>query len=242
MVLLDSRVWVGWGGARWWEGRPGSDLGPAERCGPSQNPIEAEAIANLGKHTNPLLPLKSTQTLPSNDSMADSLTSDAATRSTDTDALLSRLSASSLGYLADPISPLLLTPSQRRSATPRPPLINIGTHARTWAIDALVTQFLDSLPGRDGDSAGGDAGGGQVLSLGAGTDGRFWRIKEERERDGGRGWGCSKWVEVDFAEGAGAKARAVATKPKLKAGLGGEPKIRQSNRRLLTPPHPVSRV
>ena len=158
--------------------------------------------------------------------MADTLAADAATRSTDTDALLSRLSAANLAYFPDPISPLLLSPSQRRQATPRPPLINIGTHARTWSIDALVGQFLDSL-GADGE---GDGAKGQVLSLGAGTDGRFWRMKEEREREEGKGWRCRKWVEVDFAEGTGAKARAVATKPRLKGALSGEAKIREPNR------------
>jgi len=160
--------------------------------------------------------------------MAYPLSSDAATRSTDTDALLSRLSAASLGYFSDPISPLLLSPSQRRAAILRPGLINIGTHARTWAVDSLVGQFLDALADSAGGS-GGEGARGQVLSLGAGTDGRFWRVKEDREKEGGKGWNCSKWVEVDFAEGTAAKARAVAIKPRLKGALGGDPKIRASS-------------
>lgn len=148
---------------------------------------------------------------------------DSAIRSTDTDALLSRLSAASLDYIHDTHSPLLLTPSQRRSAGPRPALINIGTHARTWGIDALVTQFVDSLAG-DGPSGGGVRG--QVLSLGAGTDARFWRMKEDRERDE-KSWGL-RWVEVDFAEHTANKARMVASKPRLRGALGGEPQIGQS--------------
>lgn len=154
------------------------------------------------------------------------LTGDAATRSTDTDALLSRLSCASLGYIHDPISPLLLSPSQRRSAGPRPALINIGTHARTWAIDTLVTQFLDSPA--EGDRR-------QVLSLGAGTDGRFWRMKQAREEGEGT-WGCFHWVEVDFAEATSSKARMVATKPSLRSALGGEPQIREFLPQLNKPP------
>lgn len=50
----------------------------------------------------------------------------------------------------------------------RPPLINIGTHARTTGVDELVRRFLLG-PAKA-------AGGGQIVSLGAGSDTRFWRI------------------------------------------------------------------
>lgn len=139
---------------------------------------------------------------------------DAATRSTDTDALVSRSSAASLGYLSDPFASLFLPPSLRRSTEKRPPLINIGTHARTWAVDALVDQFL----------AGGSSGKGrQVLSLGAGTDTRYWRMRA-KTLEKGEEWSC-KWVEVDFEEATGAKARTISGKKVLKDALGGEVKI-----------------
>jgi [phosphatase 2A protein]-leucine-carboxy methyltransferase len=58
--------------------------------------------------------------------------------------------------------------------TPRkPPLINVGTHHRTMALDLVVDRFLKE-------------GGKQVVSLGAGSDTRFWRIMVSR-RDTLRG-------------------------------------------------------
>ncbi|KAL8278440.1 hypothetical protein RQP46_009130 [Phenoliferia psychrophenolica] len=134
---------------------------------------------------------------------------DASVRSTDTDALVSRASAASLGYLSDPFAPLFLTPALRRSTEKRPPLINIGTHARTWAIDALVAQFL----------ADADGGERQVLSLGAGTDTRMWRLIDKAKLEG-RPWACRRWIEVDFEEATGGKARTVVGKQILKDPLG----------------------
>ncbi|KAM0753671.1 leucine carboxyl methyltransferase [Meredithblackwellia eburnea MCA 4105] len=145
---------------------------------------------------------------------------DASVRSTDTDALVSRASAAALGYLEDPFAPLFLSPSQKRSLEKRPPLINIGTHARTWAIDALVQQFLDNGEGQ-GSVKGKER---QVLSLGAGTDTRFWRMKAMTLNQEKK-WLCRRWVEVDFEETTASKARAISSKAALKDGLGGSVKI-----------------
>lgn len=148
------------------------------------------------------------------------LSADASVRSTDTDALVSRSSAASLGYLSDSYAPLFLPPALRRSSEKRPPLINIGTHARTWAIDQLVEQFLsaDEGEGRKGK-------GRQVLSLGAGTDTRYWRARAKAGQEG-REWSCRRWVEVDFEEATGTKARTIVGKSVLKEVLGAEVKIR----------------
>ncbi|GAA5924146.1 hypothetical protein JCM1841_004586 [Sporobolomyces salmonicolor] len=152
---------------------------------------------------------------------------DAAVRSTDSDALLSRVSAANQGYLTDPFAALFLAPAQRRSPERRPPLINIGTHARTWALDELVDQFLrsaeDSQPQvREQRTTV------QVLSLGAGADTRFWRMRKRwDERRGAASWPCRRWVEVDFPEATGAKARTVSSKAELREALGGEIKIEQ---------------
>ncbi|BGP57235.1 hypothetical protein JCM8202_005328 [Rhodotorula sphaerocarpa] len=145
---------------------------------------------------------------------------DAAVRSTDVDALVSRCSASSLGYLDDKLASHFLAPSQRRSLERRPPLINIGTHARTWAVDRLVDQFLQVGPHNQKQQPQR-----QVLSLGAGTDSRFWRIAQRREQQGRdraepHEEVCARWVEVDFPEATAAKARAVSTKPDLRKHLG----------------------
>ena len=75
-------------------------------------------------------------------------------------------SAVNLGYLSDPFVSHLYRPKygeSSQSGSRKPPLINVGTHHRTWAIDLLVNQFLQR-------------GGKQVVSLGAGSDTRFWRL------------------------------------------------------------------
>lgn len=155
---------------------------------------------------------------------------DAAVRSTDVDALVSRCSASSLGYLDDKLASHFLAPSQRRSLERRPPLINIGTHARTWAVDRLVDQFLQVGPHNQKQQPQR-----QVLSLGAGTDSRFWRIAQRREQQGRdraepHEEVCARWVEVDFPEATAAKARAVSTKPDLRKHLGTDIAIREHGR------------
>ncbi|GAA6005067.1 leucine carboxy methyltransferase [Rhodotorula paludigena] len=151
---------------------------------------------------------------------------DAAVRSTDSDALVSRASAAALGYLADPFSSLFLSPQQRRAVDRRPPLIHIGTHARTWAVDSLVARFLDRNVGPHHPV--------QVLSLGAGTDTRFWRLRKQWA-DAGKDWNCARWVEVDFPEATTAKARTVSTKPDLRSALGGDVKIEQGGLALSSP-------
>jgi [phosphatase 2A protein]-leucine-carboxy methyltransferase len=46
-------------------------------------------------------------------------------------------------------------------------LINVGTYLRTQGIDHIVDQFLE---------AAGEEGG-QIVSLGAGSDSRFWKLR-----------------------------------------------------------------
>lgn len=91
---------------------------------------------------------------------------DASVRLTDTDAALARLSAVRKAYLADPfIAPLV---PRAHAQQPRPPLINVGTYLRSEALDELVGQWVDRAA---------DGGRGvQIVSLGAGSDTRFWRL------------------------------------------------------------------
>jgi len=72
-------------------------------------------------------------------------------------------SASTLGYLNDPFVNLLYKPPLGAGPSRKPPLLNVGTHHRTYAIDLLVDRFLEK-------------GGRQVVGLGAGSDTRFWRL------------------------------------------------------------------
>lgn len=136
----------------------------------------------------PNLPPRRESPSPSANPSSDS---DDAIRLTDDDAASSRLyvsrlffslstspdhttcsSAAQVGYLQDPFAPLLYKAPMPQSGgfglqggirARKPPLINVGTHHRTWGIDLLVDRFLQS-------------GGKQVVSLGAGSDTRFWRL------------------------------------------------------------------
>lgn len=137
----------------------------------------------------PNLPPRRESPSPSTNPSSDS---DDAIRLTDDDAASSRLyvfrpifltlftspdhttcsSAAQVGYLQDPFASLLYKApmSQPGGFGPqggirarKPPLINVGTHHRTWGIDLLLDRFLQS-------------GGKQVVSLGAGSDTRFWRL------------------------------------------------------------------
>lgn len=78
-------------------------------------------------------------------------------------------SAVKQGYLVDPYAEKLIRGRPSRQTYLRPPLINLGTHARTWAVDQLVESFLRDVVGE------GEVG--QIVSLGAGSDTRFWRLQ-----------------------------------------------------------------
>lgn len=92
---------------------------------------------------------------------------DAAIRQTDSDAALARWSAVQKHYLIDPfLKPLL--PRGAHLQHPRPPLINVGTYVRSEGIDNLVGGWLQCCA-EEGKPC-------QVVSFGAGSDTRFWRI------------------------------------------------------------------
>ncbi|TKX27009.1 leucine carboxyl methyltransferase [Elsinoe australis] len=89
-------------------------------------------------------------------------TKDGIVQQTDNDAASSRASAVSLGYLQDPYAFAFASiPPPRRY-----PLINRGTYVRSIAIDRLVKSFLDTDNGSRK----------QIISLGAGSDTRFFRF------------------------------------------------------------------
>ncbi|KAI0653530.1 leucine carboxyl methyltransferase [Cubamyces menziesii] len=130
---------------------------------------------------------------------------DAAIRATDNDAALARLSAVRRGYLTDPfITPLVprahLEPS-------RPPLINIGTYVRSEALDELVNGWL-ALSAQEGAKC-------QIVSMGAGSDTRFWRIATGPSRDN-----LARYIEIDFPEITTKKAMAIRKSKDLSAVLG----------------------
>lgn len=96
---------------------------------------------------------------------------DDAIRQTDSDAAIARLSAVQKGYISDPFVKFLL-PRGAHLQPPRPPLINVGTYVRSEGIDKLVNGWL-RLSAQEGRQC-------QIVSLGAGSDTRFWRIAVRR--------------------------------------------------------------
>ncbi|KAF8504705.1 S-adenosyl-L-methionine-dependent methyltransferase [Russula emetica] len=133
---------------------------------------------------------------------------DAPTRATDNDAAIARLSAVRKGYLPDPyIAPLI---PRAHLQQPRPPLINIGTYLRTRAIDLLLDDWF-RLAGRHKV---------QIVSLGAGSDTRFWRLA-----NGPHAAKLQRYIEIDFAENTSRKVMSIRKNRVLSAALGAESDI-----------------
>ena len=123
---------------------------------------------------------------------------------TNDEATVSRLSAATAGYLADPYVALFV-----RSPKRRPPLINRGTYARTSVVRGAIARFV--------------AGGGeQVVSLGAGFDTAFFCLAAEE----GALRESTRFFELDFAAVVTQKAAVVRGSAALRAlagvGEGGD--------------------
>jgi [phosphatase 2A protein]-leucine-carboxy methyltransferase len=87
-------------------------------------------------------------------------------RLTDSDAALARLSATQKQYFHDPFIKHFIPRAHLQP--PRPPLINVGTYVRSEAIDELAYRWIH-IANKDGTRC-------QIVSLGAGSDTRFWRL------------------------------------------------------------------
>ncbi|KAJ7594892.1 S-adenosyl-L-methionine-dependent methyltransferase [Mycena floridula] len=135
---------------------------------------------------------------------------DAAVRSTDADAALAKVSAVSKHYLEDPFIKHFVPRAHLQPA--RPPLINVGTFVRTVALDNLVNQWLE-LSTNEGSSC-------QIVSLGAGSDTRFWRLATGLHQKS-----LARYIELDFAEITSKKAMAICKSKELSVALGSEIKI-----------------
>ncbi|KPM38892.1 Leucine carboxyl methyltransferase 1 [Neonectria ditissima] len=132
------------------------------------------------------------------------ITHEAAIQGTDTDAAVSRLSAVDMGYLEDPYASYFVQ-SVDGPAPRRLPIINRGTYARTTALDTLVESFL-----ADEDGVGRGATEKQIVSLGAGTDTRPFRLFAQPGRTG------LVYHEIDFDTTSSKKLRTVQATPILR--------------------------
>ncbi|KAH9955046.1 S-adenosyl-L-methionine-dependent methyltransferase [Russula dissimulans] len=130
--------------------------------------------------------------------------SDAPIRATDNDAAIARLSAVRKGYLTDPYIAALIPRAHLQP--PRPPLINIGTYLRSRGIDHLIDGWFRLAGGRKV----------QIVSLGAGSDTRFWRLA-----NGPHAAQLQRYIEIDFAENTARKVMSIRKSRVLSAALGG---------------------
>ncbi|OAG36508.1 hypothetical protein AYO21_09315 [Fonsecaea monophora] len=117
-------------------------------------------------------------------------------QNTDIDAATSRQSAVDAGYLEDPFSALLHTggpvsrrlPLMNRGRSLAANMVHVlnlpatGTYVRTMSIDRIVDTFLSSA----------GEGRKQIISLGAGSDTRYFRLRQKRRK------GDVVYHELDF--------------------------------------------
>ncbi|KAH8830399.1 S-adenosyl-L-methionine-dependent methyltransferase [Flagelloscypha sp. PMI_526] len=139
---------------------------------------------------------------------------DEAIRQTDSDASGSRFCAVQKGYLNDPYASLLV--QRPHLIQPRPPLINIGTYLRSSALDGLIFQFMDIAASENKKC--------QIISFGAGSDTRFWRIESSDRQST-----LSHYWEFDFAEITTKKAMAIKKHMSLNSLLGDPSQISLSH-------------
>ncbi|CCG82944.1 Leucine carboxyl methyltransferase [Taphrina deformans PYCC 5710] len=120
---------------------------------------------------------------------------------TDDDALAARASAVKLKYLEDAYIKYFVKSVHRKA-----PIINRGTYVRTRAIDQVVDHFLGE------DFA--ETGGRQIISLGAGSDTRFFRLATHAlEKHGSIPF---RYHEIDFSDVCQRKAMTMTMKPGLR--------------------------
>jgi [phosphatase 2A protein]-leucine-carboxy methyltransferase len=157
------------------------------------------------------------------------LSHDATIQGTDTDAAVSRLSAVDLGYLEDPFARYFVQtpglPARRLPIINRgepvhvidcllvptvasAEVIETGTYTRTTALDRLVFAFLKEADHEDGGGVKR-----QIISLGAGTDTRCFRLLSRPET------ARLLYHEVDFRSTSAKKFGTVHNNALLKSVL-----------------------
>ncbi|KAH9891413.1 leucine carboxyl methyltransferase [Xylariomycetidae sp. FL2044] len=141
---------------------------------------------------------------------AASTSHDVTIQGTDTDAAVSRMSAVDLGYLEDPFAEYFVQKPVVGGPVRRLPIINRGTYTRTTALDLLVESFLSRTAGRDR----------QIVSLGAGTDTRCFRLFSRPDQAG------LVYHEIDFPTTTGKKLQLTRSVPALRSVIP-DPEILQ---------------
>lgn len=118
--------------------------------------------------------------------------------STDDDALAARASAVKVGYWKDDYIKCFVKSVERKA-----PVINRGTYIRTYAIDHVVRSFL-AAPG---------SGQKQIISLGAGSDTRFFTLATNALNRHGQI--PFRYHEIDYPSVCQRKAQTISMKKGL---------------------------
>lgn len=128
---------------------------------------------------------------------------DDAVVATNDDAALCKYLAVTKGYYKDPYLAQFLSSKTRSSALRKAPEINRGYYVRSISIAYLVEQFIRSNPS------------GQVISLGAGYDSLYWRLKAHNFLQGETESSQLKYVEIDMSPVTVHKIMAIRRHPEL---------------------------
>ncbi|XP_036591563.1 tRNA wybutosine-synthesizing protein 4 [Trichosurus vulpecula] len=128
-----------------------------------------------------------------------------AVKGTNDSSSLSKSSLAAHGYVCDPFAALLVSGAPRRA-----PLIHRGYYVRARAVRHCVRAFLERTPAEGGEPRR------QILSLGAGFDSLYFRLKAAGHLAQAKVW------EVDFPDVAERKAARIRATPEL-AALAGPP-------------------
>ncbi|KAI9765186.1 MAG: carboxy methyl transferase for protein phosphatase 2A [Geoglossum simile] len=128
---------------------------------------------------------------------------------TDQDASVARLSAVQTGYLEDEFAGCFVPAAGARAGGERRmPVINRGTYVRTTTLDHLLTLFLAASPPFQPS---------QIISLGAGSDTRFFRLLLQNP--------ASKptviYHELDFRAITSQKVKTISQNPRLLSIIRG---------------------
>lgn len=132
----------------------------------------------------------------------DSMGDDAVVATND-DAALCKYQAVTKGYYKDRYLEQFLSSKARTSSVKKAPEINRGYYARSASIAFLVEQFIKANPT------------GQVISLGAGYDSLYWRLKEHNFLQAVGEPTEIKYVEIDMSVVTVHKIMAIKRHPDL---------------------------
>lgn len=140
-------------------------------------------------------------------------------QATGLDAVVSKLSSSSLGYFPDEFLPLFVPEKERRR---RAPLINRGYYARFRVFELVLRRFERLFPGDR-----------QIVSLGGGSETIWYRLKK-------RGAQPKVYVELDLAPVTLNKQRIMEGNESLSSLLQPRDSLKESEEvRIHTPEYRV---